>query len=277
VDLQRDYGLTVSALEPHPGGFATDGWVADGRWFVKVWKAGEQPVGLELLAELHALGLPVVEPRRSLRGELSAMTDDARAYAVFPYVQGRTATWDDWRVVAKAMRQVHETPARVTLPRPDISEPHIRNLGRHLQHPWIADRAGEVAAAITRLDGVRARLETKPVREVLCHTDFHGLNVLIGDDGAVAAILDWENAVIGPREYDVWVAADGGRIPEFLDEYGADDIDLDHLEFALLARGLRDLAARVLNTVDRPGVDTWGFDRIARVDSDLDEFRPYCS
>jgi aminoglycoside phosphotransferase (APT) family kinase protein len=139
----------------------------------------------------------------------------------------------------------------------------------------MAERAALLSAAIARLDDVRARLQ--PVRDVVCHTDFHGLNVLIGDDGEVAAILDWEGAVIGPREYDVWVAADGDRLVEFLDEYGADDLDLDHVEFALLARGLRDLSARVAHEVDRPGVDTWGFDRIARVDSNLEVFRRYCA
>ena len=274
MDLERDYGLTVSSLQPHAGGFATDGWVADEQWFVKVWKEGEQPIGLELLGELHALGLPVVEPVRTVQGELSAMNGD-RPYAVFPYVQGRTATWDDWRVAARALRQVHEVPLEVDLPAADVSEPWIGELGRNLHHPWIADRADDVAAAIARLDGVRARLE--PVRDVVCHTDMHGLNLLIDDAGEVAAILDWENAVIGPREFDVWVGADGNELGAFLDEYGADDLDLDHLEFALLARGLRDMSARVLNAVDRPGVDTWGFDRIARLDTDLDVFRAYCS
>ncbi|MFD7153147.1 phosphotransferase enzyme family protein [Kribbella sp. NPDC059898] len=225
MDLLRDYGLTVADLVPHAGGFATEGWVADRRWFVKRWKDGSEPLGLTQLGELHALGLPVVEPLRTIDGELYARSG-SRAYAVFPYVEGRTATWDDWPTVA-------------------------------------------------RLDDVRARL--KPVRDVVCHTDFHGLNVLIGADGAVAAILDWESAVIGPREYDLWVAADGEPLVEFLDAYGADDLDANHLEFALLARGLRDLAARVMNDVDRPGVDTWGFDRIARVDSNLAIFRRYCA
>ncbi|MEV0793729.1 phosphotransferase [Kribbella sp. NPDC050459] len=274
MDLERDYGLTVTELVPHAGGFATDGWVADRRWFVKAWKPGEPAVGLERLEQLRALGLPVVEPLRTSQGELFAMSGD-RAYAVFPYVEGRTADWGDWRVAARALRQVHEAPARVTLPAADVTEPHIRDLMGYLQHPWIADRADEVAAAIARLDDVRARLE--PVRNVVCHTDFHGLNVLIDDQGEVAAILDWENAVIGPREYDVWVAADGDHLVEFLDEYGADDLDPDHLEFALLARGLRDLSARVVHEVDRPGVDTWGFDRIARVDSMLEVFRGYCA
>ncbi|MFF0265922.1 phosphotransferase enzyme family protein [Kribbella sp. NPDC004536] len=273
MDLERDYGLTVDRLVPHDGGFATEGWVADHRWFVKRWKDSAQPLGLTQLAELHELGLPVVEPLRTVGGALSALSG-SQAYAVFPYVEGRTATWDDWQVVAQALRQVHETPPRVSLPPADVSEPHIRDLRQYLQHPWIADRAEVVSAAIARLEDVRSRLG--PVREVVCHTDFHGLNVLIGPDGSVAAILDWENAVLGPREYDLWVAADGEPLVEFLDAYGADDLDADHLEFALLARGLRDLAARVMNDVDRPGVDTWGFDRINAVDRNLEIFEQYC-
>ncbi|GAA3080623.1 Ser/Thr protein kinase RdoA (MazF antagonist) [Kribbella aluminosa] len=197
MDLERDYGLTVAELAPHSGGFATEGWVADGRWFVKRWKPDEQPLGLEQLGELHALGLPVVEPLRTVRGELSGMSG-SQAYAVFPYIEGRTATWGDWSAVARALRQVHEAPLQMTLPPADVREPHIRNLERYLQHPWIVDRAEVVRTAIARLDDVRARL--KPVREVLCHTDFHGLNVLIDGRGEVAAILDWESAVIGPRE-----------------------------------------------------------------------------
>jgi len=31
-----------------------------------------------------------------------------------------------------------------------------------------------------------------------------------------------------------------------------------------------------MNQVDRSGVDTWGFDRIARLDSDLAVFRRHC-
>lgn len=274
MDLERDYGLTATELVPHAGGFATEGWVADRRWFVKRWRQGERPIGLEQLGELHALGLPVVEPVRTVQGALSALSG-SRAYAVFPYIEGRTATWDDWQVVARALRQVHAAPRQVSLPPADVSEPHIHKLAEYLEHPWIVERADVVTAAIARLDDVRSRL--KPVREVVCHTDFHGLNVLIGEHGEVAAILDWENAVIGPREYDLWVAADGEPLVEFLDEYGARDLDADHLEFALLARGLRDLSARVVNEVDRPGVDTWGFDRIARVDSNLETFGPYCA
>ncbi|MFC7624635.1 phosphotransferase enzyme family protein [Microlunatus sp. GCM10028923] len=276
MDLERDYGLTLDALEPHAGGFASDCWVADGRWFVKVWPEGEQPVGLRQLGDLRALGLPVVEPLRARDGELYARTG-TRVYAVFPYLEGRTATWEDWRVAARALRRVHDAPVRVDLPPVDTTEPAIRDLAQRVDHPWIADRAAEVTAAIARLDDVRSRLAGKPVPQVICHTDFHGLNLLVDDRGDVAAILDWDFAVIGPREFDLWVAADGGdRLVDFLEAYGADDLELDHLEFALLARGLRDLSARVMNEIDRPGVETWGFDRIRSVDRNLEIFRPYC-
>jgi hypothetical protein len=45
----------------------------------------------------------------------------------------------------------------------------------------------------------------------------------------------------------------------------------------LLTRALRDLAARVLTETDRPGVDTWGFQQIAKLDRDLALFRPFCA
>jgi hypothetical protein len=45
---------------------------------------------------------------------------------------------------------------------------------------------------------------------------------------------------------------------------------------ALLARALRDMAAPVQTETDRPGVDSWGFRRIERLDGDLEMFRPFC-
>jgi hypothetical protein len=62
----------------------------------------------------------------------------------------------------------------------------------------------------------------------------------------------------------------------FLRAYGAERLDRTHLEYARLARALRDVAARIQGEVDREGVDTWGFDRLRRVDADLRLARPFC-
>ena len=50
---------------------------------------------------------------------------------------------------------------------------------------------------------------------------------------------------------------------QFLDAYGATDLDLTHLEYARLARSLRDLTARIVAEVDRDGINTLGHRRPA--------------
>src|SRR5436305_6952707 len=140
-----------------------------------------------------------------------------------------------------------------------------------LDHPWIADRRDEVERVVDRLERVMEASTRVAVPHVLCHTDFGGWNLLIGADGEVAATLDWDYACLAPREDDVWVAARDQDPPAFLDGYGRDvPLDPTHLERALLARAVRDCYARLVENVDREGVDLWGFDRWRRVDRDLE-------
>lgn len=174
----------------------------------------------------------------------------------------------------RALKRVHELDG-IDLPRGSMDEPEIWLLRDMLDHPWIKDPSHEVAENIVRLEEAIERARTKAVPVVVCHRDFLGQNLLIGN-GQVEAILDWEQAVIGPREHDLWMAAESSHGELFLAEYGARDLDADHLEYALLARALRDMAARVLTETDQPGVQTWGFGRIARLERDLEMFRPFC-
>jgi Ser/Thr protein kinase RdoA (MazF antagonist) len=273
-DLARDYGLDIGEVHPHPGGFGTDGLVADGKWFVKLWRGGEPPERLELLGELSAAGLPVPAAIPAATGELYSWWQ-GRPYAVFPYITGRPADDDrDWRLTAQAMKQIHGLDG-IDLPLATLDEPHVWWLRDQLDHPWLADRRHVVADNLLRLERTTARARAKSVPQVVCHRDLHGLNLLIDDDH-VAAVLDWEVAAVAPREHDLWIAASGTHGKEFLTEYGATDLDLDHLEYALLARALRDMSARVSTQTDRPGVDTWGFRRIAKLERDLEMFRPFC-
>ncbi|MEQ4206765.1 phosphotransferase [Actinopolymorpha sp. B9G3] len=273
-DLARDYGLVATELHPHPGGFESDCWVADGLWFVKVWRGSAPPARLDLLNDLGAAGLPVPAPVPTVTGELYA-TLGARPYALFPFVQGRRCHGDDWRETARALRRVHELDG-IRLPRSTMDEPEIWQLRERLDHGWIKDRRREVADSILRLERTIDRASLKAVRHVVCHRDFGGSNLIV-DDGEVVAMLDWEQAVLGPREHDLWIAAESTNTESFLAEYGARDLDLDHIEYALLARALRDMAARVLGETDRPGVETWGFQRIARLERDLELFHPFCT
>jgi aminoglycoside phosphotransferase (APT) family kinase protein len=191
---------------------------------------------------------------------------------VFPYVHGRHATDHDCVEVARLLRRVHDLPAdRLVLPTPPLTDNLFDVLRPLLSHQWITDRADELVAWLDRFEAVRARARAITVPHVLSHDDLDGANVLIGDDGTVVAALDWDWARLGPREHDLWLVIDHEHPQRFLDAYRSKEVDLDptHLEFGLLRRALGDLAARVVGEVDRPGVGTWGFERLARVDDTL--------
>jgi Ser/Thr protein kinase RdoA (MazF antagonist) len=235
---------------------------------VKVWPR-DPP---ETLGAAAHLDLPVPVPVHALDGRLHATLDDGdgRAFGVFPFLPGRHATRDDWAVIARALRQLHEHPVIDALPPIDIREPCIESLRARLDHPWIRDQADLVARNVDRLEAAievaRARTDV-PV--VICHRDFGGWNLLVDDDGRVTGMLDWDYATIGPREHDVWIAFEEADPVAFLEVYGARDLDLAHLEVALLARALRDMCARVELERDRDGIEPWGFARLERLDRDL--------
>ncbi len=253
-------------------GFESECWIVDERWFIKIWHDHDHPVDLPLLSALADVGLPVPRP---LRSEI-VRTDDGRPYAVFPYIHGRHATDDDCVEVAHLLRRVHDLRTEgLPLSAPPLSDEPLVDLRPRLAHPWVAGRADELGAWLDRYEEVLARAGATTVPLVLSHDDLNGANVLIGDRGRVVAALDWDWARLGPREHDLWTVTDHTRPRRFLDAYGIDDVDLDlaHLEFGLLRRALGDLAARVVEEVDRPGVTTWGFDRLARVDETLALFQ----
>jgi aminoglycoside phosphotransferase (APT) family kinase protein len=57
----------------------------------------------------------------------------------------------------------------------------------------------ELAGALQRAESLAAEAMAGP--PVVCHGDFHPLNVMV--DGAHAAVIDWTDARLGPREADV--------------------------------------------------------------------------
>lgn len=86
------------------------------------------------------------------------------------------------------------------------------------------------------------RAEAKKVPQVVCHRDFGGFNLLI-DNGQVAAILDWEQAVLGPGSTTCgWrrkATTGSSSWPSTTPQISTSTI----LSTPLLARALRDMAA----------------------------------
>ena len=59
----------------------------------------------------------------------------------------------------------------------------------------------ELAAALREAEDLAPRSISD--ERVVCHGDFHPLNVIVEEDGDGASVIDWTDAVIGPREADV--------------------------------------------------------------------------
>lgn len=272
AEILEAFAIRVGDLRRHGLGWESAGWT-DGVWFVKVWR-DLPPANLAVLEQLK-LSVSVPVAHLAVEGEPFALTAAGRPYGVFRFFNGRHATDDDWRETARVLRLVHEHPV-VDLPAVTIGEgATISDLRDRLDHPWISDRRREVAQYLSRLESVIEEAARYAPEPVLLHSDFGGWNLLVDDAGAASAILDWDQACIGPREYDVWVAFEHPDAPAFLRAYGVENLDRVHLEYALLRRAVQDLAARVVNETDRDGVELWGFARWRRLDADLARAAPF--
>jgi aminoglycoside phosphotransferase (APT) family kinase protein len=107
----------------------------------------------------------------------------------------------------------------------------------------------DILAQLERLHHLQATVRRLNGPFVLCHTDLHGGNVLVGDDGQLC-LLDWDDAKLAPPEHDLWagLGADdrAAGFEAFLNAYrragGAAPLYLDHFAFYLLRRHVEDMA-----------------------------------
>ena len=110
-------------------------------------------------------------------------------------------------------------------------------------------RRDEISQLIQRTQELALQLQSKSVELVLCHTDFHGGNILIGNDDRLY-IVDWDNPLLAPKERDLMFI--GGGIDNiwknareeavFYDGYGETDINLYALAYYRYERVIEDLA-----------------------------------
>jgi aminoglycoside phosphotransferase (APT) family kinase protein len=180
-----------------------------------------------VLSALHPLGQPVPEP-------LALCEDPAVTGAPF-FVMGRVAgTLVDSagaaaafgpEALARAGRSLPETLAAlhdVDLAQGGLgemarSEDHAGRQLRRWSRQWEASRSRELPLIEELEERLRAAVPPQPQTTVV-HGDFTPNNLLMGPEGEVAAMLDWELWTLGDPIADlawlrIWWAPDAERAP----------------------------------------------------------------
>jgi len=129
---------------------------------------------------------------------------------------------------------------------------------------FIKSKRDEIDRLIQRTEELTIKLQSQSHELVLCHTDIHGGNVLITDDGRFY-IVDWDAPLVAPKERDLMFI--GGGIDDiwktkkdemiFYEGYGETDIDFTVMAYYRFERVIEDLAAYAeqLLSTDEGGAD----------------------
>lgn len=308
--IRDDFGIDLIALDGVDAGADSAaavwrGIAADGARYAVKWTGGGSPAGLRVPARLATLGVPgIAAPVTTRTGELWT-EHDGRRLSLLPWVSdddgldGRM-TRAHWQSFGRLLAAVHDARVRDTWVDDTMAHGTSRtdavaviaavdavnrrlgaggdghrddDLVRELDIAWQAgtDLLTQLSGRVTTLERTVRERPARPA--VVCHTDAHLGNVLVGDGGGVW-LIDWDDAAVAPRERDLMFvvgglpgfAPVGGREQEwFFAAYGPVDLDQELLSYYRGIRALDDiaqLATAVLDGSDKRERSHWlGFAR----------------
>ncbi len=295
--IGTDFRIEVASLARVAGGAdaAAAVWCAvDGggaAYAVKV-SHGEMTSGLLASAHLAARGIRgVPAPLTANTGRPWSLRNGAQL-SVTPWVVGRRGAeppmdTGPWRAFGRLMAQVHvvDVPRELAAVLPvehhrAAAASTVRSLDTRVR-ALAGHRSGDVDDLLrSLLDGWRTAadqievvteqaevlgraLRERPTPAVLTHGDAHAYNLLVEDDGSLR-LLDWDAAMLAPRERDLMfvlggvladVPVSGSQRSAFFDGYGPVDVDATRLGYYQCLRALEDLgswAGDVLDTQRHP-------------------------
>ncbi|HSB00050.1 MAG TPA: aminoglycoside phosphotransferase family protein [Anaerolineales bacterium] len=129
---------------------------------------------------------------------------------------------------------------------------------------FMKSRRDEIDQLIERAERLAAELPPKSLNLVLCHSDFHGGNILISNQDELY-IVDWDNPILAPKERDLMFIGGGidgiwkskAQEDVFYQGYGETEIDWTALAYYRYERVIEDLAVicQQLLLTDEGGAD----------------------
>jgi aminoglycoside phosphotransferase (APT) family kinase protein len=245
-------------VEYQPVGFGSHHWKVDSEWFATV---DESPDFGRLAAALRsAADVPgAIAPIPTRTGAPLARVNDF-AVTLYPFVEGETFTWGDYRdaahrqAVLDMVVEVHRTPPHHAY-RDDFIAPTLTPMGDTGPYSrpateLLAEHAPALARLRTRYETLAARVDQS--RLVLTHGEPHAGNTMLTPDGW--RLIDWDTALIAPPERDLWHLATPEILATYEEATGVRP-DQDLLEMYRIRWDLTDLA-EVTRDFSRPHTGT---------------------
>jgi spectinomycin phosphotransferase len=289
--LEAHYGVRILTLSFLPIGHDLNAAVYDvaaengAHYFLKIRTGPVFAPALLVPRALIELGVPnVLAPVRTLDSGLSCSLD-GRTVMLYPFVRGENAkiapmSDEQWQVFGRTLRDVHDSGLTAQfagqLRTEDFALPSAATVRRLLSLVQSTEFESPAAARfaafwranderfhrlLARSEAIGKSLQAKRFEFVLCHSDIHGANILIGEDGRIW-LVDWDSPLIAPRERDLlfvvgsWI----GRPVEprhedlFFEGYGPTEIDPDALVYYRYERTIEDLGEVGVNVFENPSV-----------------------
>ncbi|MFG1945819.1 phosphotransferase enzyme family protein [Nonomuraea sp. NPDC048826] len=273
----EDFGLAVEQAVAVDGGADANAllWrvvAGDGQAYAVKFSRTGAVAGLELTARLDLPGVPRPLPARD--GRPWSVREGWRL-SVVPWVSDRPAfrsglmTAERWRAYGRLLASVHAARAPVGLPRIGDLQAVVTGLAarvRPVDGPLLAlwtrrDADAKVARLLDEAAGLAASLPPAPL--VVSHGDPHLGNVLLDDDDGGVWLIDWDDAMLAPREWDLMLVLglDFFGVTErerawFLDGYAPEgEFDRDRFAYYRKARYLEDILLFAQQVRDGHDVD----------------------
>jgi spectinomycin phosphotransferase len=292
--LEARYGVRLAALTFLPIGHDLNAAVYDvaaedgSHYFLKIRTGPIFAPALLVPRALIELGVHnVLAPLRTLDAALWSPldVDDGCTVVLYPFVRGENAkaapmSDEQWRTFGRTLRAVHDSGLaaqfRGHLRAEDFALPSaaaVRRLLALVERTefesaaaarfadfWRANAEG-IRRLLARAEELGKSLQAKPFELALCHSDIHGANILVGEDGRIW-LVDWDSPLIAPRERDLLFVV-GSRIGRpveprhddlFFEGYGPTEIDPAALVYYRYERAIEDLGEVGVNIFENPSL-----------------------
>ena len=278
--LNTNYGINVVTLTYITLGADIDASVYKAQthdnlsYFVKIKRGYHCDIAAIIQRLLYDAGISqIIAPITTNYGQAVLAIDDCML-TVYPFIEGKDGfscnlTDDQWIVLGKSLRQVHEFCVPPLIKNQINQESYspkwreaVRAIYSHIDAglkiaddtalkllTFMKEHRDTIQRVVDLAEQLSQKIQKKSLEFVLCHSDIHGGNVLIANDETLY-IVDWDQPIMAPKERDLMFI--GGGIANvwnnpheqelFYKGYGEVLIDQDILAYYRCERIVEDIA-----------------------------------